>query len=105
MKLTYVIDLDHTLCDTKRKKDGNWDYLGAKPYLERIAKVNKLYEEGHIIIIETARGSVSKRDWYDSTFNQLQSWGLKFNKLRTGTKFAADYYVDDKAVDAEIFFE
>lgn len=101
----YVIDLDNTLCDTKRKEDGNWDYLGAKPFIKRIEKVNMLYEEGNYIIIETARGCVSGKDWYPQTFEQLVTFGLKFHILRAGVKFNGDYFIDDKAVSDKDFFK
>ncbi len=100
----YVIDLDHTLCDTKKNEDGSWNYLQALPFNDRIKKINKLSEEGNYIIIETARGFWTKRNWYVETYDQLTSWGLKFHELRTGVKYAADYYVDDKAVNSEDFF-
>ena len=100
----YVIDLDHTLCDTKRNENGNWDYLNATPFHERINKINHLFDSGNRIIIETARGCNSKRNWYVETYNQLIEWGLKFHELRTGIKFAADYYIDDKAINSEDFF-
>ena len=38
------------------------------------------------------------------TYDQLTSWGLKFHELRAGVKFAADYYIDDKAINSEDFF-
>lgn len=104
MKLIYVFDLDHTLCDLKKKSDGSWDYLNAAPYVDRIHYVNKLFELGHVIVIETARGSVSGLSWYKATYDQLNSWGLKFSELRTGVKFAADVYIDDKAINSEDFF-
>jgi 5'(3')-deoxyribonucleotidase len=103
--MIYVFDLDHTLCETNKKSNGDWDYLSAPPYGDRIKKVNKLFEEGHKIIIETARGCNSKKNWYLETFEQLRSWGLKFHELRTGVKFGADYYIDDKAINSEIFFK
>ena len=103
--MIYVFDLDHTLCDTLKKENGDWNYLEAKPYLKRIEKVNKLFDEGHKIIIETARGCSSKRNWYIETFEQLRSWDLKFHELRTGVKFGADYYIDDKAINSEVFFK
>lgn len=102
---TYVIDLDHTLCDTKKKKDGNWDYLSAKPFRYRIKKINKLFDKGNKIIIDTARGSVSGINWKPKTTQQLKKWGLKFHKLRSNIKFPADYYIDDKAINSEIFFK
>jgi len=101
---TYVIDLDHTLCDTPKNEDGSWNYIGATPLGERIEKVNKLKESGNTIIIETARGSASGRDWFSVTENQLNEWGLKYDKLRVGTKFAADYFIDDKGINSEDFF-
>lgn len=105
MKKIYVIDLDHTLCETSRDHDGNWLYYNAIPLHKRIEFINRLWEEGNTIIIETARGSSSKINHYAETFDQLRSWGLKFHHLRTGVKFAADYYIDDKAVNADVFFD
>ena len=102
--MIYVFDLDNTLCDTKKKLDGNWDYLNSEPFQERIDLVNKLYDEGHKIIIETARGCVSKKNWYEQTYNQLVSFGLKFHELRAGVKFNADFFVDDKAINSNDFF-
>ena len=102
--MIYVFDLDNTLCDTKKKLDGNWDYLGSKPFLDRIETVNKLYDEGNRIIIETARGCVSRKNWYEQTHHQLISFGLKFHELRAGVKFNADFFIDDKAINSNDFF-
>lgn len=101
----YVVDLDGTLCDTQRSEEGFWRYLEAKPFPERIEKINKLYDEGHTIIIETARGCTSGKDWYPDTFAQLKSFGLKFHQLRTGVKHGADFFIDDKGINAEDFFK
>jgi CMP-N,N'-diacetyllegionaminic acid synthase len=102
--MRYVFDLDNTLCDTKKKEDGNWDYLNAEPFNDRIKKVNELYDNDNYIIIETARGCVSRKNWYEQTFNQLIRFGLKFHELRAGVKFNADFFIDDKAINSEIFF-
>ncbi len=99
----YVIDLDGTLCDTKRSPEG-WRYLEAVPFPERIEKVNKLYDEGHTIIIETARGCTSGRSWLIDTIEQLKGFGLKFHTVRTGIKYGADYFIDDKAINSDDFF-
>ena len=104
-KLTYVVDLDHTLCDTVQGPDGRWKYFEATPIQSRIDVVNKLWEDGNTIIIETARGCGTKINHYEETFNQLRSWGLKFHTLRTGGKFGADVYIDDKAINSEDFFK
>lgn len=102
--MRYVFDLDNTLCDTKKNPDGNWDYNNSKPFEDRIKIVNELYENGHYIIIETARGSVSKKNWYEETYKQLVSYNLKFNELRTGVKFNADFFIDDKGINSNDFF-
>ena len=101
---TYVFDLDNTLCDTLKNEDGRWRYFEAEPFRDRIEVVNKLFDEGHYIIIETARGCDSKINHYVKTFDQLRSWGLKFHTLRTGVKYAATWYIDDKAINSEDFF-
>lgn len=101
----YVIDLDGTLCDTKRAEEGYWRYLEATPFPERIEKVNQLYDDGHTIIIETARGCTSGKDWYPETFEQLKTFGLKFHNLRTGVKHGADFFIDDKGINADDFFK
>tara|TARA_R110001583_G_scaffold80217_4_gene215689 strand:+ start:1574 stop:2878 length:1305 start_codon:yes stop_codon:yes gene_type:complete len=97
---TYVFDLDNTLCKT----DGS-NYIDSTPYIDRIKKVNKLHDQGHIIIVETARGCVSGKKWFTQTMSQLKSWGLKFDTLRAGVKFSADYYVDDKGINSEDYFD
>jgi len=102
-RIIYVFDLDGTLCETKKDGDNN-NYLNATPYKDRIDKVNMLYEKGNIIIIETARGCGSGRNWYQDTINQLITWGLNFHTLRTGVKFGGDYFIDDRSVKPEDFF-
>lgn len=94
-KLTYCFDLDGTLCT---QTDGQ--YNEAIPYVSAIDAVNRLYNAGHTIIIDTARGSTSKIDWYDITSSQLKSWGLRYHELRVGQKIHADIFVDDKAINA-----
>ena len=101
--MIYCFDLDNTLCDTK-VKNGRMDYMGATPFKDRIAVVNKLYDEGHTIYIETARGSGSGRNWGIKTKDQLDGWGLKYHNLRTGVKFMADIFVDDKGLSDKDFF-
>ena len=50
--MTYVFDIDGTLCT----KATDFDYDGSEPIQERIDVVNRLYDEGHTIIMQTARG-------------------------------------------------
>ena len=100
--MIYCFDLDGTLC-TKRYLD----YQNAEPLYDRINIVNSLYDEGHTIIIETARGSGATKgtDWDTVTENQLELWGLKYHQLRTGVKISADIYIDDKGKNSEDYFK
>ncbi len=87
----YIVDIDGTICETV---DG--DYDNSRPLEDRIAKINALYEDGHVIIYWTARGMISGKDWSGLTRQQLLSWGCKFHELRM-KKPAYDVWVDDKA--------
>ena len=58
--MKYVIDIDGTICNEVLKPDGKKDYALHEPMPDRIAKINKLYDQGHTIKYMTARGAVSK---------------------------------------------
>jgi len=98
--MVYCFDLDGTLCNT----DGN-NYKDSTPKKERIEIVNTLYEDGHTILIDTARGCVSGKNYFFFTMEQLKSWGVKFHTLRTGVKFGADIFIDDKGIKDQRFFK
>lgn len=98
--MIYCFDLDNTLCRTTGS-----DYENAEPIEERISRVNELFDEGHTILIDTARGSLSGRNHFYYTADQLKSWGLKFHTLRTGVKLNADVFVDDRAYSDSDFFD
>jgi CMP-N,N'-diacetyllegionaminic acid synthase len=95
----FVFDLDGTLCATKGRM-----YHEAEPIQQRIDAVNALFDQGHIIMVDTARGSMTGEDHRELTETQLEVWGLKYHELRVGVKLYADCYVDDKAAPAEEFF-
>ena len=98
--MIYCFDLDNTLCNTK----GNW-YEKATPKVDRIEIVNKLYDEGNTIFIDTATGCVSGKNWFYYTTDQLKEWSVKYHTLRTGVKFGADIFVDDKGFNDKVFFD
>lgn len=95
----YVFDLDGTLCYQEE------DYAKAKPIIDRIRQVNNLYDDGHHIIVDTARGITTGIDWKELTEKQLKDWGLKYHQLRLGGKLHADFFIDDKGINASDFFE
>lgn len=105
--MKYVFDLDGTLCT-----DTNGNYHEAIPFINRINKVNELFEAGQTIIIATARGMGSSGNngefaetrWSALTRLQLEAWGVKYHDLFLG-KPSGDFYIDDKAVKDSEFFE
>ena len=70
----YCIDIDGTLCTE------DCEYKDAQPIQKVINKINKLYENNKIILY-TARGYTSKKDWRELTEEQLQKWNVKYHTL------------------------
>lgn len=95
MKIIYV-DIDETICTTPNDRN----YFDAKPILENIQKINKLYDEGHTIVYWTARGSRSQIDWFVLTKSQLNSWGAKHHELFVNKPYY-DLFIDDKSFKIE----
>ena len=99
------IDIDDTICYYENiDKTKKMDYSVAKPYFERINKINKLFDDGHKIVYWTARGTVTQKLWFNITYEQLKSWGCKFHELRMG-KPAYDLFIDDKNINSEEYFK
>jgi len=104
--MIYIFDIDGTICT---HTTGNYDE--AEPLVERIKKNNSLYDEGHTIIYQTARGMgrtnnnvlKSYKLFYSYTVNQLDGWGVKYHDLFLG-KPNGDIYVDDKGKKDEDFY-
>jgi quercetin dioxygenase-like cupin family protein len=96
------MDIDNTICNTDQALPSPLKYEKATPIYERIAKVNKLYDEGHTITYWTARGNNSKQDLMGLTMKQLEKWGCRYHSIKLG-KPSFDLFVDDKACDCEVW--
>ena len=94
------VDIDETICFY----EGERQYPLATPNMENISKINSLYDEGHQITYWTARGAISKKDWFSLTEKQLSEWGCKYHKLILG-KPSGDFYIDDKGINSNDFFK
>ena len=99
------VDIDDTICYYENlDKTKKMDFSQAKPYIERINKINKLFDDGHKIVYWTARGTVTQKLWFNITYEQLKSWGCKFHELRMG-KPSYDLFIDDKNINSEEYFK
>ena len=100
--MRYCFDIDGTLCDTPNNEKGKPDYLNAQPFPFMVQQVNRLYDEGHYIIMQTARGKGSGIDHTELTIKQLNEWGYKYHELfPMFCKPTADLFIDDKGIDVE----
>jgi cytidyltransferase-like protein len=100
--MRYCFDIDGTICDTPVTDKGKNDYDNSTPKRFMVETVNRLYDEGHYIILMTARGRGSGMDWSLKTKQQLKKWGVKFHELEPMFhKPNADLFIDDKGVNVE----
>ena len=91
--MKYYIDIDGIICNNTYGK-----YDEAIPIFENIKKINKKYDEGHEIILWTARGGTTGIDWRKTTEEQMKKWGVKYHSL-CFDKPEYDVIVDDKIQD------
>ena len=98
--MKYLIDIDGVICNTPLI-DGINMYILAIPIKENIEKVNRRFDEGHEIVLWTARGARTKIDWSELTKKQLEVWGVKYTTLSINEKPHFDFLIDDKAINIE----
>ena len=100
--MRYCFDIDDTLCNTPKMEDGRPGYPDATPIPFMVEQVNRLYDEGNYIILQTARGRGSGIDQKAITVEQLDRWGIKYHELEPMfRKPNADVFVDDKGINSE----
>jgi hypothetical protein len=93
-------DIDNVICKTKDS-----DYKNSKPIQRNIKFINTLHSQGFFIKIFTARfmGRTNedilkaKKEGFHFTKNQLDKWGLRYNKLIFG-KPSYDIFIDDRCL-------
>ncbi|MBI1870527.1 MAG: hypothetical protein HYS07_04955 [Chlamydiae bacterium] len=91
--MIYCFDIDGTLCTNT---DG--EYEKAEPIYSVITRVNQIYQEGHTVLLYTARGATTGINWRPLTEEQLRKWKVTYHQLYMG-KPTADLYIDDKALN------
>ena len=79
--MRYCVDIDGTICSPTVGRD----YHKAMPWWDRIATINKLYDEGHDITYFTARGMGRFGDDPDASMkHRLYYLILQKNNLKVG---------------------
>jgi hypothetical protein len=98
--MTVCFDIDGVLCD---QVEGN--YEDARPHREMIELLNRLYDRGHKIVLNTSRfmgrakgdRAEVERIGRKFTEQQLAGWGVRYHELWMG-KPRFDYVIDDRSV-------
>lgn len=94
------VDLDWTLCEEWWWRDSEW-CLNAKPYPDRINKINDLVKNWVHIIIWTARNM----DLLKETTAWLLLNNVNYHGISMQRKPWADVYIDDRCINSEDFFK
>lgn len=97
-----VIDLDGTICPIRQS---NQTYADLLPLPNAVEKINELKNEGHYIIISTARNmatcesNVGKvlKNVGKITLEWLEKYNISYDEIFFG-KQNADVYIDDRAL-------
>lgn len=100
-----IVDVDDTILTTY-----NRDYHNSEPHTEMIDKLNRMYDEGWVIVYCTARGQLSNNGDIEKIEKNvrpiLEDWmsrnGVKYHELIMGKPWGA-YYIDDKAMKPDEF--
>ena len=91
--MKYCFDIDGTICNNTYGK-----YEDAKPFLDVIQRINTLYDTGNKIILFTARGTTTGKNWSELTKHQLDKWEVKYHEIILN-KPDADIFIDDKGMN------
>jgi capsule biosynthesis phosphatase len=109
-----VFDLDDTICYPNHDaKDTHTKYALAKPNKKVIESIYKLKELEYNIIIHSARrmvthdGNIEKiiADVGKVTEDWLKEHNVVYDELIFGKPYSSTYYVDDKAMNLEDFYQ
>ncbi len=88
--MTFVIDIDGTLINSSFSDSEGYKVTSVD--YDEINKIKKLYNDGHTIIIHTAR----RWDIYNITIKQLEDYNIKYHQLVMGKP--SGVYVDKDSV-------
>lgn len=85
-----VIDMDGTICSEEK----TYSRSLAKVHQDAVESINNLYDEGHIILIYSARS------WqeYEMTEHWLKTHNIRYHQLIMG-KPIGDLWIDDRAIE------
>ena len=110
--LTFIVDIDGTLCPIKGKDERYEDLI---PYSEIVDKLRKYHDDGVRIILFTSRnmntynGSIGliNANTAKILLSWLDRWKIPYDEIIYGKPWPGHfgYYVDDRAVRPDEFLK
>lgn len=110
--LTFIIDVDGTLCPIKRKDE---TYEDLVPYEEMVLQMRRYHDAGARIVLFTSRnmnsyggnlGLINKHT-AKTLLDWLEKWKIPYDELLYGKPWPGHngFYVDDRTVRPEEFLQ
>ena len=109
-QLTFVFDIDGTICPIKKK---NEKYEDLVPYKEIVEKMREYHDNGARIVLYTSRnmnsfdGDIGKINVVTAPIllEWLKKWDIPFDEIVYGKVWPGHngYYVDDRAIRPDEF--
>lgn len=85
----YAVDIDGILCEIS-----TLPFIQRQPITKNIVAINRLYDQGHTIILHTARLNEDRFDTeYWTRLHGIKYHAIVYNKLK------ADFYIDDHNIE------
>lgn len=96
LEVEICCDIDGVLFS--RTSNNQYDY--AVPNIGIINLLVLLKNKGCKLVLHTARGSKTGKDWEEVTKKQLEKYKIPFDELKFG-KPGSDFYIDDKSINIQ----
>lgn len=111
-KLTFIVDIDGTLCPIKKKDE---KYEDLRPYTAIVDKIREYKNEGAKIVLFTSRNMNSYQgniglinaNTAKILLKWLEKWEIPYDEIIYGKPWPGHegFYVDDRAVRPDEFLK
>lgn len=111
-KLTFIFDIDGTICPIKKKDE---HYEDLVPYKEMVDKIREYKNQGARIVLYTSRnmnsydGNIGLINKYTAPIliEWLKKWDIPYDEIVYGKLWPGHngYYVDDRTIRPKEFME
>ena len=94
-----AIDFDGTICTVSYPEIGR-ERLGAKEF------INKLYDEGYLIVINTCRSDGGEHAAEQMVKDFMKLRGIKYHSINQNLDFLIEYYkCDTRKISADVYID